>query len=31
MIKRMDRIDKETYYLDIAETVLERSPCLRRC
>ena len=31
MIKRMDRIDKENYYLDIAETVLERSTCLRRC
>ena len=27
----MDRIDKENYYLDIAETVLERSTCLRRC
>ena len=26
----MDRIDKENYYLDIAQTVLERSPCLRR-
>ena len=26
----MDRIDKENYYLDIAETVLERSTCLRR-
>lgn len=25
----MQRIDKETYYLDIAETVLERSTCLR--
>ena len=25
------RIDKENYYLDIAETVLERSTCLRRC
>ncbi len=24
------RIDKENYYLDIAETVLERSTCLRR-
>lgn len=30
MIKRMDRIDKENYYLDIAETVLERATCLRR-
>ena len=27
----MGRIDKESYYLDIAETVLERSTCLRRC
>ena len=27
----MKRIDKENYYLDIAETVLERSTCLRRC
>ncbi len=26
----MRRIDKENYYLDIAETVLERSTCLRR-
>ena len=26
----MQRIDKENYYLDIAETVLERSTCLRR-
>ena len=26
----MDRIDKENYYLDIAQTVLERSTCLRR-
>lgn len=26
----MVRIDKENYYLDIAETVLERSTCLRR-
>ena len=26
----MDRRDKENYYLDIAETVLERSTCLRR-
>ncbi|MBO5339953.1 MAG: cytidine deaminase [Oscillospiraceae bacterium] len=25
------RIDKENYYLDIAQTVLERSTCLRRC
>lgn len=27
----MKRIDKENYYLDIAQTVLERSTCLRRC
>lgn len=27
----MKRIDKANYYLDIAETVLERSTCLRRC
>ena len=27
----MARIDKENYYLDIAQTVLERSTCLRRC
>ena len=27
----MNRIDKENYYLDIAETDLERSTCLRRC
>ena len=27
----MKLIDKENYYLDIAETVLERSTCLRRC
>ena len=27
----MTRTDKENYYLDIAETVLERSTCLRRC
>lgn len=26
----MERIDKENYYLDIAETVLERATCLRR-
>ena len=26
----MDRRDKTNYYLDIAETVLERSTCLRR-
>ena len=26
----MQRIDKENYYLDIAQTVLERSTCLRR-
>ena len=27
----MGRIDKENYYLDIAETVAGRSTCLRRC
>ncbi len=27
----MDRRDKTNYYLDIAETVLERSTCVRRC
>lgn len=27
---RMKRTEKENYYLDIAETVLERSTCLRR-
>lgn len=27
----MARIEKENYYLDIAQTVLERSTCLRRC
>ena len=26
----MTRIDKDNYYLDIAQTVLERSTCLRR-
>ena len=26
----MQRIDKENYYLDIAQTVLERATCLRR-
>ena len=26
----MRRIEKENYYLDIAQTVLERSTCLRR-
>lgn len=26
----MDRIDKNNYYLDICETVLERGTCLRR-
>ena len=26
----MERISKENYYLDIAETVLERATCLRR-
>ena len=27
----MERTSKENYYLDIAQTVLERSTCLRRC
>jgi len=27
---KMNRTDKENYYLDIAETVLERGTCLRR-
>ena len=27
----MERIDKTNYYLDIAESVLERSTCIRRC
>ena len=27
----MRRIDKENYYLDIAETVAERATCLRKC
>ena len=27
---RKGRVDKENYYLNIAETVLERSTCLRR-
>ena len=26
----MERISKENYYLDIAETVLERATCLSR-
>ncbi len=26
----MNRINKENYYLDIAQTVLERATCLRR-
>ena len=26
----MDRVTKDNYYLDIAETVAERSTCLRR-
>lgn len=29
-VKGMDRRDKYNYYLDIAETVLERGTCLRR-
>ena len=27
----MDHVSKENYYLDIAETVIERATCLRRC
>ena len=27
----MQRVSKENYYLDIAETVIERATCLRRC
>ena len=27
----MNRSDKENYYLDIAQTVMERATCLRRC
>lgn len=27
----MERIDKFNYYLDIAESVLKRSTCIRRC
>ena len=27
----MKRVKKENYYLDIAQTVVERSTCLRRC
>ena len=27
----MERISKENYYLDIAQTVAKRSTCLRRC
>ena len=27
----MQRTDKENYYLDIAQTVTERSTCIRRC
>ena len=27
----MERVSKENYYLDIAETVAKRSTCLRRC
>lgn len=30
MLYKLDRIDKENYYLDIAESVLERGTCLRR-
>ena len=27
----MERVSKENYYLDIAETVIARATCLRRC
>ena len=27
----MERVSKENYYLDIAQTVIERATCLRRC
>ena len=27
----MPRVSKENYYLDIAETVIGRATCLRRC
>ena len=27
----MIRVEKDNYYLDIAQTVIERSTCLRRC
>ena len=27
----MNRVSKENYYLDIAETVIGRATCLRRC
>ena len=27
----MERVNKENYYLDIAETVIGRATCLRRC
>ena len=27
----MNRISKDNYYLDIAETVIGRATCLRRC
>ena len=27
----MVRVEKDNYYLDIAQTVIERSTCLRRC
>lgn len=31
MHKHMDRVSKINYYLDIAQTVSERSTCLRKC
>jgi dCMP deaminase len=30
-VVKVERRDKKNYYLDIAESVLERSTCLRRC
>ena len=31
MIEELKRTDKQNYYLDIAQTVAERSTCIRRC
>ncbi len=30
-LTHMERVSKQNYYLDIAQTVAERSTCLRRC